>query len=160
MKTIIKKILGVGALGLALAGCSEYTKNEQSEILYEKGKVITTLYNKEHTSTDIAPGMTSGGDIAISVNSTTFPETWGVVFRCEHGNKFPIIGKENKYKKLWEKFDDGDSVNIAYKENYKVKYERKTDKVIAKELTDYDFIDAEKILFREQRTREINGDEE
>ena len=141
----LTKLVMIPAVSIMLNGCSEYTKNEQSKILYEKGKVVTTLYNKEHTSTDIAPGMTSGGDIAISVNSTTFPEMWGIVFRCEHGNKFPIIGEEDKYKKLWEKFDDGDSVKIAYKENYLIKYERKTDKVINKELTDYDFIDAEKI---------------
>ena len=145
MKNLINKIIGIGALAIALNGCAEYTKEEQSGILYEKAKVITTLYSKEHTSTDIAPGMTSKGDIAISISSITIPETWGVVFRCEHGNKFPIQGSDEEYKKLWEKFDDGDSVNIEYKENYKVKYERKTDKVIARELTDYDFIDAEKI---------------
>ena len=145
MTNLINKILGIGALGLALAGCSEYTKKEQSEILYEKGKVITTLYSKEHNSSDVGVGITTGGDLTVTSTSVNIPETWGVVCRCEHKNKFPIQGSDEKYKELWEKLDEGDSVNIAYKENYKVKYERKTDKVIAKELTDYDFIDAEKI---------------
>ncbi len=147
MKTLTK-ILGIGALALTFNSCNlDYTKQEQSEILYEKGKVITTLYSKKHTSTDVAPGMTTGGDIAISISSTTIPEMWGAVFRCEHGNKFPIMGKDEKYKQLWEKLDEGDSVRISYKENYEIKYNRKTKEVISKELTDYDFIDAEKCVF-------------
>ncbi|MBI2003953.1 hypothetical protein HYS72_00625 [Candidatus Pacearchaeota archaeon] len=144
MKTL--NYLVAGMIGLGLNGCNlDYTKKEQSGVMNEKGLVVTTLYNKRHSSTDIAPGITTGGDIAISVSSTTIPETWGVVFRCEHKNKFPIMGSEESYKELWNKLDEGDSVTILYKEVYKVKYDGKTDEVISKELFDYDFIGAEKI---------------
>ena len=135
-----------------LNGCNlNYSKQEQSEILYEKGKVITTLYNKKHSDSDIGVGITTGGDFAVTSTSVTIPETWGVVFRCEHGNKFPIMGKDEKYKKLWEILDEGDSVRISYRENYNVKYDGKTKEIINKELTDYDFIDAEKILKRDKK---------
>lgn len=146
LKNKLTKFIMIPIIAGGLNGCNmDYSKQEQSEILYEKGKVKTTLYSKEHTSTDVAPGITTGGDIAISVSSTTIPEMWGAVFRCEHGNKFPIMGKEEKYKKLWEKLDEGDSVRISYRENYNIEYNGKTKEVISKKLTDYDFIDAEKI---------------
>ncbi len=149
MKNLINK-LGIGALGLILAGslngCGpNYSEREQSEVLYEKGKVITTLYNKKHSDSNMGVGITTGGDLAVTSTSITIPESWGVVFRCEHGNKFPIMGKDEKYKKLWKKLDEGDSVRISYKENYEVKYNRKTKMAVSKELIDYDFIDAEKI---------------
>ena len=152
LKSLAKlAMIPILAGSLALNGCSDYTKNEQSEVLHEKGKVVTTLYSKEHNSSDVGVGITTGGDLAITSTSVNIPETWGVVFRCEHKNKFPIHGSDEKYKKLWEKLDEGDSVNIAYKENYLVKYERKTGKVISKELIDYDFIDAKKIGEKKQK---------
>ena len=92
--------------------------------------------------------MTTGGDLAITSTSVNIPEMWGVVFRCKHENKFPIQGSDEKYKKLWERLDEGDSVTIMYREIYKTKYDRKTDKEISKELVDYDFIDAEKIKIK------------
>ena len=150
MKNLIGKITKLAMIPIitgSLNGCNlDYSKQEQSEILYERGKVITTLYNKKHSSSDMGVGMTSGGDLAITSTSVTIPETWGAVFRCEHENKFPIMGKDEKYKKLWEKLDEGDSVKISYKENYEVEYNGETNAVISKKLIDYDFIDAEKIL--------------
>lgn len=143
MKTLITALALAGSL--IFSGCKEQTKYENSEILYEKGKVITTLYSKKHSDSDVGVGITTGGNLAVTSTSITIPERWGVVFRCEHGNKFPILGEDEKYKVLWEKLDEGDSVDIAYKEIYKVVYDRKTKQVINKELMDYDFIDAEKI---------------
>ena len=147
MKNLTNLFLISGIAGsLAFSGCNfNYSEEEQSEILYEKGKVITTLYSKRHDDSDMGVGITTGGDLAITSTSITIPERWGVVFRCEHKNKFPIMGEDEKYKKLWEKLDEGDSVKISYKEIYKVMYNGKTKQVINKELMDYDFIDAEKI---------------
>ncbi len=143
MKTLITALAISGSL--IFSGCKEQTKYENSEILYEKGKVITTLYSKKHSDSNVGVGMTTGGNLAVTSTSITIPERWRVVFRCEHKNKFPIMGEDEKYKRLWEKLDEGDSVDIAYKEIYKIKYDRKTKQVINKELIDYDFIDAEKI---------------
>ena len=145
MKTLTKLLIPFFAGSLVIGGCKEQTKYENSEILYEKGKVITTLYSKKHNDSSTGFGMTTGGDLAVTSTSITIPERWGVVFRCEHKNKFPIMGKDEKYKKLWEKLDEGDSVKISYKEIYKVRYNRKTEQIINKELIDYDFVDAEKI---------------
>lgn len=148
MTNLINKITKFAMIPLvagSLNGCKEQTKYEQSDILYEKGKVITTLYNQKHTDSDLDIGITTGGDLAITPTSVTIPERWGVVFRCEHKNKFPIMGKDDKYKKLWEKLDEGDSVIISYKEIYKAIYNIKTKQILNKEVIDYDFIDAEKI---------------
>jgi len=147
MTNLINKITKLSTF-LILAGSlnsCDYTKTEQSEILYEKGKVITTLYNQKHSDSEIGAGMTTGGDLVVTSNSIDIPEKWGVVFKCEHGNKFPIMGKGEEYKKLWKELEEGDSVKISYKENYKIIYDYKTDKPKSKELIDYDFINAKKI---------------
>ena len=118
---ITKNVLVPLAFAGSFCGCNlDYSEQEQSEILYEGGKVITTLYNKKHTNSSLNVGMTMKGDLAITPTSVTFPETWGVVFRCEHKNKFPVQGSNDEYKNLWERLDEGDSVRISYKEEYKV----------------------------------------
>ena len=46
----LTKLVMIPAVSIMLNGCSEYTKKEQSKILYEKGKVVTTLYNQKNTN--------------------------------------------------------------------------------------------------------------
>lgn len=131
-----------------LAACNpEYiTKRELSDLMQENGRVIDTLYSQEHRKSDLDIGMTSGGDLAFTPRSIRIPETWGVVFRCDRGNKFAIQGSEPKYKTLWEKMDPGMEVIIDYKEIRDNKYKDTNGDgvrdLVSSIVIDYDFIDA------------------
>lgn len=183
MKTLFNKIKESGMLPMyimILGGCFlgtflkwgnyNYVKQEQSEILYKRGKVITTIYNKSYDNEDdegnlgvginmkggIVPAISLGSGVGVdmkgklvfapsSSSEEIISETWGVILRDENGRKFPVIGEGEKYEKLWEKLDEGDSVRISYKEIYNVIYNSKTKQSIYKELINYDLIDSEKI---------------
>lgn len=139
--------------GLAfLVGCEArvITKTETSELMQERGVVVDTLYSRAHTQSDLDVGVTTDfdGNIGLSFTPRTIsvPETWGVVFRCDHGNKFAIQGSTPGYKMLWEKLDPGMQVTIDYKEIRRNTYED-TNGDGVRDLTsstvvDYDFIDA------------------
>jgi len=141
-----------GLVSLAMAGCEpvQITKTEYSELMHEKGRVVDTMHsNGYHDSkTNISPTMDFDGNIGMAITEVKIdvPETWGVVFRCEHDNKFPIQGSKAKYKVLWEKLDPGMEVIIDYKEEYRNIYEDidgdGVRDLIESKLVDYDFIDA------------------
>jgi len=161
MEKTLKKLLMAGTISLALLnGCEKkvITRIEQSELLQENGKVIDTLYNKGYheSSLDLQPryDIVNGSfNMAVTTKKINDPETWGIVFRCDHGNKFAIQGSQPEYKSLWEKLDDGIDVLIDYKQIRKNTYEDINGDGIKdltlSEIIDYDFVDANPILKKE-----------
>ncbi len=117
--------------------------------MHENGIVLDTLHSEGHfrTETFLETRYKNGEpDMGLVQRHRNDPSTWGVVFRCDHGNKFAIQGSTEEYKKLWEKMDPGMNVVIIYKEVYRSIYrdidgDGKRD-LVTKELVDYDFIDA------------------
>lgn len=105
------------------------------------------LFNSVRTGTD----YDGNEGIKISKNrqitSTTIPERHGV-FQCSHST-FTIEGTKPKYKVLYSKLYNSirDTVDILYREEYRVTYEKKegsdekvqTQKILSK----LDFIDAQ-----------------
>ncbi len=158
MKKIIT-LLGIAAL---FASCQDI-RTESSDTMYEKATIVTLIYSPSEHKTEItqtafgSKGMGIGTDwngntgIKISKNyqitSTTIPEKYGVVFQCQHGT-FTVEGSDQKYKVLSQKLSKevGDTVNILYKEQYLVTYEKDKDgksKEVSRVLKKLDFIDAQ-----------------
>lgn len=119
---------------LGVSGCFSPTL-EYSEPLTENGIALSTLHTTSHTSSSTAIGFTTGGNIAFTPTTVTVPETWGVVFRCDHGNKFAIQGSDAEHHDLWQRLDDAVPVTIQYREVYEVDGDERV-------LVDYDFMDA------------------
>ncbi len=160
MRKTLRSLVNTGIMSLALlTGCEQkvVTKTEQSDLMQENGRVIDTLYNKGYheTDLDLQPRydiLNDSFDIAITTREINVPETWGAVFRCDHGSKFAIQGSKPEYKKLWEKLDSGMNVVIDYKEIRRNTYEDINSDGV-KDLTksdviDYDFIDANPVVER------------
>ncbi len=141
MKTL-SKIALTGATLLALAGCKE-TKTESSDLLYEDAIVSDVVYSPSKHGSGVGPtiDLTGEGGMGIAFTSVSVPEKYAVVFKCQHG-KFIVEGETPEYKELWNRFEEGDSVNVSYKEIYKSVYEN--DRLIERTLTAYDFLDAQK----------------
>lgn len=141
---------GIGLTLSSLTGCdSKEVRKEYSGVLHEKGVVVATLYSKDHSQSDINMGISMSGDFTFTPTTIRIPERWGVVFRCDHGNKSPITSPEDKYKALWNKLDEGMDVDIAFRELYRNTYEDTNNdgekELISRELLDYDFLDANPI---------------
>lgn len=126
---------------LLCLGCDSYTRRIESSVLTESAVVVDNLYNPSYhqSSTDI--GFTTGGEVTMTPTSIDVPETWGVIFRCQHG-KFAITGSDVFHKKMWDRLDVNTEVTIKYKEVYDITYDSANDKEISRRLIDYDFIDA------------------
>jgi len=93
----MKKLILILCL-LVITGCG---KIEYSGIKQEQAEVITMNYIPEFSDCDLAPGMTTNGDLTFSLHSTYQAEKWIVVMRCsEHNKTFAIQNKElfNKVK--------------------------------------------------------------
>lgn len=154
----LQKILGVGiatvALPLWLAGCDfirslPETRTEYSKVLHEDAKVVDVVYTPSRHGGGIGPsfGMTSGGDAAVglAVTSVNIPEKYAVVFKCQHG-KFIVEGEDKEHKNLWGRLQEGQEVDVTYKEIYEATYmdANKDGKkeYIERKLIKYDFLDA------------------
>jgi hypothetical protein len=156
----MKKIITLVSI-IALFSSCEDVREESSNVMNERAVVVTTLYSPSEHHTDITPtafdhGILVGTDyngnqgIRLSKNlqitSTTIPEKYGVVFQCQHGT-FTIEGSDQKYRILSQKLirSVGDTVNILYKEQYSVTYEKKDGltREIRRVLRKLDFVDAQ-----------------
>lgn len=136
-------------LAVVCIGCTERTEIQKSPELTESGIVIDTVHTSpsSHTDIEVGWGTDANGNLTTSLTpvTTRIPETWGVVFRCEHGNKFVIEGKDDRYKDLWERLDPGMTVRIHYKEEHRVTTNKQDDgtwRETKRELVDFDFINA------------------
>lgn len=95
--------------------------------------------------------MDFGGNVGIGIgnglqlSSVEVPERFGVAFKCKHGS-FTSEGVDLRHKDLYNKFKEGDKVNISYKEIYRVTYKDKNNdgkkEVVERALIKLDFLDA------------------
>ena len=140
------------ATGLTFTGCEKrgiYYENESSPVLHEQARVAQTVYvpaSDGHGSTT-GYNFGKGGGLTVSSVNIHIPAKYAVVFECQHG-KFIIEGGEDKYKTLWEKLKDNQTVDVEYKEIYEVKYsyegnDNKT--ALEKNIIKYDFLNANPI---------------
>lgn len=149
-------------IALVLFSCSN-TKTEYSPILHEQAVVVALIYSPSEHHTNLGTtmmddfnnpmggvdmngnhGIKIGGGMQIS--ESNIPEKYGVAFQCQHGT-FTVEGSEVKHKVLYNKLHVKDTVDVMYKEEYRVTY-KKNDKTGQKEvvnrvLNDLDFIDAQ-----------------
>lgn len=100
-------------LAVLVVACYTTTR---SPLLRESALVVETVYQPSQHGTGVG---------------------YAVVFRCQHG-KFVVEGEGGKYRALWEKLAEGDSVTVLYHEVYREHDDGR------RELVDHDFIDAVK----------------
>lgn len=134
---------------ILLTGC-EQTKTELSDILHEDAIVSDVVYSPSNHGSGVGPTFNIGAEdtpgVGLAVTSVSIPEKYAVVFKCKHG-KFIVEGTDNEHKKLWERLEQGQEVDVTYREFYRCTYDD-IDKdgkkeLINKELIDYDFLDAQ-----------------
>jgi len=158
----MKKTLLILAIATMLFGCTDI-RTEYSDVIHERATVVTLIYSpSEHktelkqtlyhqdgivgTDIDGNQGLRVGKD--FQVTSTTIPEKFGVAFQCQHGT-FTIEGSDTKHRVLSNKMANSirDTVEILYREVYRVTYEKDEKTGQKKEthrvLSDLDFIDAQ-----------------
>ncbi len=123
----MKRILIAASILTFLAACED-RRLEAGSDLVEEGVVVETLHLPSQSTTDVAPGLTTGGDLTVSVHTTTFPERWNVVIRCPHG-KFVLDSQRHGIARgVWEDVAVGDRVRITYREVQEVVYEHRIEK--------------------------------
>lgn len=159
----MKKLILISIMALMIAGCDDI-RIEYSDTLHEKAVVVTLIYSPSQHNTELTNTMYNvdgkdgmigtdwNGNTGIRVGknlqitSTTIPEKYGVVFQCQHGT-FTIEGSDQKYKILHDKLANSirDTVDILYKEEFRVKYEDKNGQTVetSRTLNDMDFLDAQ-----------------
>ncbi len=143
----MRQTLTAMLFGLSLMGFDprEY-RTETSALLHEDALVTKRVYTSASHDVTFMPTLDFEGNVGLDVNFDELPETYAVIFKCQHNVEFIIQGSENRYKTLYERLHEGDEVDVMYREVYKVVYDRsKAEKeFIEKRLVKYDFIDAEK----------------
>lgn len=143
---LMRRTLTAMLFGLSLMGCDprEY-RTETSALLHEEALVTKRVKTPAKHDIDIVPTIDFEGNIGIGIDVDDIPEKYAVIFKCQHG-EFIIQGSENRYQSLYDRLNEGDEVDVLYREVYKAVYDRsKAEKeLIEKRLVKYDFIDAEK----------------
>jgi len=112
MKT--SKLLVVLLLALGLGGCVF----KDSPVMEEQAEIIQLSYVPSRTSDvgGLTPSMDFDGNLRIGYvwGSSTSPEVWAVVLRCEkHNQTFALKSPE-----LYNKVKVGDKVTLKYVESY------------------------------------------
>ena len=103
----MKRIIVALLLCIIVAGCG---KTEYSEVKQETAEVITMNYIPVYSQCNVAPGMTTNGDLTFSIHNNYQPEKYIVMLRCsEHNNTFAIESKE-----LFNKVKIGSVVTLNY----------------------------------------------
>lgn len=103
--------------------------------------------SRHGSGSGIGPSIGFDGNVGIAITSVSvnIPEKYAVVYKCKHG-KFISEGTDQRHKDLWERFTEGDSVNVSYREVFQSYYEDKDDDddldLVSRTLVDYDFLDA------------------
>jgi hypothetical protein len=106
----MKKILLL-VLVVLLVGCGiKFPSTKYSEIQEEGAEIITMSYVPHRSSSTCGVGMTSGGNMAVTMGSVSFPEVFSVTIRCDKHNKtFTFDSKET-----FNKVKIGDRVILKY----------------------------------------------
>jgi len=108
---------------------------EVSGVMNEGGFIIAKSYRDEINDTAPGMGISMNGDVSFTATSVHVPESYTIVFRCEHNKIFKIDDA-----RIYEKVQEGDSVVITYREMYRIYDDNPKERV----LVDYKFIDANK----------------
>jgi hypothetical protein len=141
MRKEVAVTLAIGMIALT-NGCKREVI-EHSKTLHEDAKVVQTVYEPSRHSTDVSPTfhLDSDGDphVGFAVTSISVPETYAVVFQCQHG-KFIVEGEDQRHKELWQKLSEGQKVDVTYQEEYRVVYDGTN--VVSRDLFKYHFMDA------------------
>ncbi len=127
-------------------GCNfREERTELSSILHEPATISETVYSPSIHGSGVGPTIDFNGNVGIAITSVNIPEKYAVVFKCQHG-KFIIEGSNKKYKDLWERLNEGDSVRVNYREMYRSAYQDTNNDgkkdLLSKKLIDYDFLEA------------------
>jgi hypothetical protein len=160
--TMISKKMLVPLLATTLVlatGCKKIVR-EISEVLHEDATVIERIYSPSRH--DLGVGVTAlkvgdsfgvdyGGDFGLNighglqVSASEVPENYGVLFRCKHGC-FTSQGSDDRHKRLYNRLQTNQLVDVTYKEIYRTTYEdiegSKEHKVTQRVLTGFDFLEA------------------
>jgi hypothetical protein len=155
---ILRPIIALGLL--AIAGCKEVVR-EESQILHEDAMVVERIYSPSRHNTSVGLtavkvgggfGMDYRGNMGcrigngLQISSSTVPEKYGVMFKCQHGS-FTSQGSDVRHKNLYQRLKTGELVDVTYKEIYRTTYEdvkgTKKHEVIERVLVDFDFLDAQ-----------------
>jgi len=102
------------------------------------------VYTPSRRDTVIIPTIDFEGNLGISIDTDEIPEKYAVIFNCQHG-EFIIQGIQDGYKSFYERLEEGDGVDVLYREVYRAVYDRSKaeEELLEKRLVKYDFIDAE-----------------
>ena len=116
----------LGTLSLSGIGCSSFnerTARETSDTLYEDAIVYAKVDPPSRHGSGAGPSIdiTDEGILGVALVNVDIPKKYAIVFKCEHG-KFMVWGTGSKHKELWERFNEGDSVTVSYKEIYRSTY--------------------------------------
>jgi len=118
---------------------------EFSGALHEEATVVETIHTPAKHEMHVRPKIgPSFGAIPIGsgleISSSTIPETFGVMFRCQHG-EFVVHRKELYDTLLAHK---GKRVLVSYREVYTASYRGNGpyQKLVSRTLVKYDFLDA------------------
>ncbi|MCX6711266.1 MAG: hypothetical protein NTZ02_04230 [Candidatus Woesearchaeota archaeon] len=149
-----------GALALGtVAGCKDI-HTEISNVLHEDATVVMKTYTPERFETEVVlraiggptgVGMDYNGNVGMGVrnmqqmNTIWIREEYAVVFQCQD-RTFEVKGSERKNKNLYDKLQEGQDVDVTYKEAYRVTYDDidgdgKKD-LVQRVLIDFYFLDA------------------
>ena len=128
----MKKLLLIAAL--FTFGCHRTVHSPERT---ETGSVYDTAFVPKGHGSGTAVGYNTGKNSGVTISpvSVDIPERFAVVFKCEHG-KFVIDGE--KGRKLYQKLEKGDRVEIRYREVIRVTSTETN-------IVDLDFLDANKI---------------
>jgi hypothetical protein len=158
---LMKNLSLIFVLGLSIIliqGCDE-TKYETSEVLHEPAEVVALIYNPARHDTSVSPAFGDGKSIVgmgwdgkmgvkvggVVISSTTVPEVYGALFRCQHGT-FVSQGSDIRHRALYQSLKQGQKVDVIYTEIYKCIYrieKGQTEKrLVERVLYDRDFLDA------------------
>lgn len=98
---------------LMAVSCIDYAI-EVTPVLNETGEVVAKDYTASMDGDTSSVGITTNGDLTFSGGDVHIPESFSIVFTCEHGAVFTV-----KNKQVYSKLKIGDKVTITYKERYK-----------------------------------------
>ena len=101
----------------------------------EEVVVEATPFAPAQYGTGLGTGLSSSGEMVTTTTSVMLPSSYAVVLRCEAHGRFAVQGSDERYWRMWNRFNVGQRLTVTYRE----KRNR------AGELVGLDFISAEPI---------------
>lgn len=112
-----------------LSACSFYQRGDT--LKQENGIVVGKQFVPDSRGTAVGTGFSSSGSMVTTVHSYGEKEKYVIIFKCDHNVLFSINDPA-----VYSKLSEGDTVIIDYYELLNK----------SKQVKDYEFIDANKIL--------------